>query len=131
MSESVKHEIESLLARPIAYYGAPDPERHSLTHKDEPVTEEASKDKLIRLEERLGAQGDQLSRIERMIESVQRENASALKELAQAFNKAFDRAAAEYVTKAEFAPVKASVFAVIGLMGAGVVGALLAQVIIQ
>lgn len=93
--------------------------------------DETSDKTLIRLQERVSAQTDQLGRIERMIESVQRENSAALKELASAFNKAFDKAAAEYVTKAEFAPVKMAVFTVIGLMGAGVVGALLAQVIVQ
>lgn len=102
-----------------------------MSKEEQPVADEGVEKSLIRLQERYTAQADQLSRLEQMIRDGQKQQTEALKELATAFNSAFQKATSEYVTRAEFAPVKTAVFAVIGLMGAGVVGALLAQVITQ
>ena len=125
---SVKHEIESLMAIPPAFYGPMELERRVSKEEQQPLADEGVEKSLIRLQERYSAQADQLSRLESMIREGQKQQTDALKELATAFNNAFQKASTEYVTKQEFGTVKAIVYATVSLICAGFVGALIAQV---
>lgn len=115
------------MAMPVAVYGTHDLERR-VSKEEQPLADEGVEKSLIRLQERYSAQADQLSRLEGMIRDGQKQQTDALKELATAFNNAFAKASSEYVTRTEFNPIKSMMYATVGLICAGFVGALIAQV---
>ncbi len=99
-----------------------------MTQKEETnVSSEGLEATLIRLQERTTSQADHLNRWEATSKEGQQTNAAGLKELAAAFNNAFQKASEQYVTKQEFGPIKTAVMVTIGLICTSVFGAILAQ----
>lgn len=94
----------------------------------ETETDEGMDRTLIRLQERSVAQGEKLDRLERMIETGNQKTSEALEKIATAFNKAFDKASSEYVTKAEFQSVKNIVNGAVALILVAFIGGLIALV---
>jgi len=128
--ESVQHEIDALMAMPVAVYGAPDVDHHAMSMKEEhPVNDSSAPESIIRLQERMGALTEQSNRLERMIESGQQQQTLALKELATAFNNAFTKASSEYVTRTEFHTVKNIVNGAVAIILVAFIGGLVALVI--
>lgn len=128
---ALTNEIDLLFSFPVATYGHQPQSESSVVKPEEAhmMSEENAEKAIIRLQERYSSQEQQLQRLERLIEGGQRANTEALDKLAQAFNTAFQKASADYVTKQEFQTVRNLVYGAAGTMLLGVLGALLTLVV--
>jgi hypothetical protein len=125
---AVQYDFRALFAAPPAVYGTrPQGEESVVKPEESNMSDENAEKAIIRLQERYSSQEVQLQRLERLIEAGQKQSSEALKELAKAFNDAFAKASAEFVTKQEFQTVKNIVNGAAAAILLGFLGFLLAQ----
>jgi len=126
-AHSIDVEIATLFAQPVAAYSMDPQSEGSRVKTEEHMPDENAEKAIIRLQERYSSQEQQLQRLERLIGDGQRQSTEALEKLATAFNTAFQKASAEYVTKQEFQTVKNIVNGAAAAILLGFLGFLIAQ----